>query len=51
MARSMASSTSVSRIFDPVSEHRSPPADKEGPIYDFCWSPTSREFSVCYGCE
>ncbi|RSH94843.1 hypothetical protein EHS25_004649 [Saitozyma podzolica] len=23
--------------------------DKEGPIYDFCWSPTSREFSVCYG--
>lgn len=23
--------------------------DKEGPIYDFVWSPTSREFSVCYG--
>ena len=23
--------------------------DKEGPIYDFCWSPTSREFTVCYG--
>jgi len=25
--------------------------DKEGPIYDFCWSPTSREFVVCYGCR
>lgn len=25
--------------------------DKEGPIYDFTWSPTSREFTVCYGCE
>ncbi|KAK4686187.1 translation initiation factor 2A, partial [Tremellales sp. Uapishka_1] len=23
--------------------------DKEGPIYDFNWNPTSREFSVCYG--
>jgi len=23
--------------------------DKEGPIYDFCWSPTSRNFTVCYG--
>lgn len=23
--------------------------DKEGPIYDFCWSPNSREFTVCYG--
>ncbi|ORY22695.1 eukaryotic translation initiation factor eIF2A-domain-containing protein [Naematelia encephala] len=23
--------------------------DKEGPIYDFTWSPTSREFVVCYG--
>jgi len=27
------------------------PIDKEGPIYDFCWSPTSREFVVCYGCK
>lgn len=26
-------------------------ADKEGPIYDFAWNPTSREFAVCYGCE
>ena len=26
-------------------------ADKEGPIYDFNWNPTSREFVVCYGCE
>lgn len=25
--------------------------DKEGPIYDFVWSPTSREFTVCYGCR
>lgn len=50
-ARSMASSTSVSRIHERVSGHRSHHADKEGPIYDFCWSPTSREFSVCYGCE
>ncbi|WWC86021.1 uncharacterized protein L201_000892 [Kwoniella dendrophila CBS 6074] len=23
--------------------------DKEGPIYDFTWSPNSREFVVCYG--
>lgn len=23
--------------------------DKEGPIYDFAWSPISREFTVCYG--
>lgn len=23
--------------------------DKEGPIHDVCWSPTSREFAVCYG--
>ncbi|ORX35304.1 eukaryotic translation initiation factor eIF2A-domain-containing protein [Kockovaella imperatae] len=23
--------------------------DKEGPIYDFGWNPTSREFAVCYG--
>ncbi|WVR03690.1 hypothetical protein IAU60_000685 [Kwoniella sp. DSM 27419] len=23
--------------------------DKDGPIYDFTWSPTSREFVVCYG--
>ncbi|WVQ93627.1 hypothetical protein IAU59_000703 [Kwoniella sp. CBS 9459] len=23
--------------------------DKQGPIYDFTWSPTSREFVVCYG--
>ncbi|WVQ78662.1 hypothetical protein IAT38_000749 [Cryptococcus sp. DSM 104549] len=23
--------------------------DKEGPIYDFTWSPISREFVVCYG--
>ncbi|KAL7420106.1 hypothetical protein Q5752_005071 [Cryptotrichosporon argae] len=23
--------------------------DKEGPIYDFCWSPNSREFTVSYG--
>jgi translation initiation factor 2A len=25
--------------------------DKEGPIGDFVWSPTSREFTVCYGCK
>lgn len=24
--------------------------DKEGPIYDFSWNPTSKDFSVCYGC-
>jgi translation initiation factor 2A len=24
--------------------------DKEGPIYDFDWSPASREFVVSYGC-
>ncbi|OCF36320.1 translation initiation factor 2A [Kwoniella heveanensis BCC8398] len=23
--------------------------DKQGPIYDFTWSPTSRDFVVCYG--
>nr|XP_019048990.1 translation initiation factor 2A [Kwoniella bestiolae CBS 10118]OCF27920.1 translation initiation factor 2A [Kwoniella bestiolae CBS 10118] len=23
--------------------------DKEGPIYDYTWSPNSREFVVCYG--
>lgn len=23
--------------------------DKEGPIYDFAWNPTSRDFTVCYG--
>ncbi|BEJ10879.1 hypothetical protein CspHIS471_0103010 [Cutaneotrichosporon sp. HIS471] len=23
--------------------------DKEGPIYDFAWNPTSRDFAVCYG--
>ncbi|RXK39670.1 hypothetical protein M231_03024 [Tremella mesenterica] len=23
--------------------------DREGPIYDYTWSPTSREFVVCYG--
>ena len=23
--------------------------DKEGPIYDFGWNPTSRDFAVCYG--
>ncbi|EJT52370.1 hypothetical protein A1Q1_04581 [Trichosporon asahii var. asahii CBS 2479] len=25
--------------------------DKEGPIYDFSWNPTSKDFCVCYGCE
>ncbi|KAJ7745754.1 eukaryotic translation initiation factor eIF2A-domain-containing protein [Mycena metata] len=25
--------------------------DKEGPIHDFAWSPTSKEFGVVYGCE
>ena len=25
--------------------------DKEGPVYDFAWSPNSKEFGVVYGCK
>lgn len=39
----------MSLLMHPLFSSPDSPSDKEGPIHDFTWNPSSKEFAICYG--